>query len=78
MQKVLGVLKRKQREDRSCKKPHLHSFPAKDGQGEDDGRHAAVGDGDDHDRENLELVRYVWSLDECVGGNVVEGADCVG
>ena len=59
-------------------KPHLDSLPAEDGQGEDDGGHAAVGDGDDHDRENFEVVWYIRSLDECVRGNVIKGADCVG
>ena len=74
------VLEGKQSENREehVEKPHLNSFPAEDGQGEDDGGHAAVGDGDDHDRENLEVVRYVRSLDECVRGNIVVGANCVG
>ena len=59
-------------------KPHLNSFPAEDGQGEDDADHAAVGDRDDHDRENLDVVRYVRGLDDCVRGNVVARAGCVG
>ena len=63
---------------KSTRKTHLDSPPAEDSQREDDGGHAAVGDGDDHDREDLELVRYVWSLDECVCGDIVKGADCVG
>ena len=72
--------KREHRGDqaRALAKPHLDSLPAEDGQGEDDGGHAAVGDGDDHNRENFEVVRYVRSLDECVRGNVVKGANCVG
>ena len=63
---------------KSTRKTHLDSPPAEDSQREDDGGHAAVGDGDDHDRENCEIVWYVRSLDECVRGDVVEGAGCVG
>ena len=61
----------------TCKKNHLHSSPAEDGQGDDDGGNADVGDGDDHDWEDLEIIWYVLTLDDCVRGDVVEGAGCV-
>ena len=63
---------------KSTRKTHLDSPPAEDGQREDDGGHTAVCDGDDYYRKNCEVVWYVRSLDECVRGNVVKGANCVG
>ena len=53
-----GGKKREHRGDqtRALAKSHLESLPAEDGQREDDGGHAAVCDGDDHDRENFEVV----------------------
>ena len=66
------------KQEHSQKKPHLHSSPAEDGQGDDDGGNADVGDGDDHDWKNLEIIWYVLTLDDCVRGDVVEGAGCVG
>ena len=69
---------RKSNKSTCKKKPHLHSSPAEDGQGDDDGSNADVGDGDDHDWEDLEIIWYVLTLDDCVRGDVVEGAGCVG
>ena len=61
----------------ALRKPHLNSFPAQDGEHNDDASHAAVGDGDNHNWENLQVVGLIQSLDDCVGGYVVELASCV-
>ena len=63
---------------RALRKPHLNSFPAQDGEHDDDTSHTAVGDGDNHNWENLQVVGFIQSLDDCVGGYVVELASCVG